>query len=183
MDSLANLHPNLLKKRGSEKLKAVNQTIMESHLPTGEPIRFKTATAADAQVLLDLIRKYFEYDHIPFQADEIRPGLMTLLNDASVGQAWLIECGMKPAGYVLFTYGFDLEFGGRLAFITDLYLEPEFRGKGLGQKTLERVGEFCRSSGVRALELQVERDNVEAQALYRKFGFTAADRIPMSKRL
>jgi diamine N-acetyltransferase len=167
----------------SEKLNALNQPVMKSRLPTGEPIRFKTATEADAPGLLDLIQKYFEYDGIPFRADEMRPGLMILLNDASIGQAWLIDCGSETAGYVIFTYAFDLEFGGRVAVVTDLYLEPEFRGKGLGRKTLERIEEFCKNLGVWALELQVERDNPEAQALYRKFGFAAADRIPMSKRL
>ena len=156
---------------------------METRLDTGDPVRFKKATSADAPGLLDLIRKYFDYDGIPFDPDEIRSGLSELLNDESIGQAWLIERGLKTVGYVIFTYGFDLEFGGKLAFVTDLYLEPGHRGKGLGQQTLERVEAFCKSSGVRALELQVERDNLEAQALYRKFGFAAADRIPMSKRI
>ena len=41
----------------------------------------------------------------------------------------------------------------------------------------------CRQLGIGALELQVERDNVRAQALYRKLGFRGHERIPMSKTL
>jgi ribosomal protein S18 acetylase RimI-like enzyme len=37
--------------------------------------------------------------------------------------------------------------------------------------------------GIGALELQVERHNLAAQALYRKLGFQPQDRIPMSKIL
>jgi len=156
---------------------------MEAHHKAGEPASFKTATEADADTLLNLIQKYFVYDGISFDASKIRPGLILLLKDESIGHAWLIQSGAKAVGYVIFTYGFDLEFGGRLALVTDLYLEEEFRGQGLGRMTLKRIEEFCRANGVRALELQVERDNSEAQALYRKFGFEAADRIPLSKRL
>jgi ribosomal protein S18 acetylase RimI-like enzyme len=81
------------------------------------------------------------------------------------------------------TFGFDYEFGGRTALITDLYLEPSFRGLGLGRKTLRYLESFCRKSGIPALELQVEQKNRRALRLYRTFGFEALPRIPMSKRL
>jgi diamine N-acetyltransferase len=86
-------------------------------------------------------------------------------------------------GYVLFTFGFDIEFGGRFAVITDLYLQPGWRGKGLGAETLRFVAAECQSLGVRALQLEVEQDNVAAQALYRKFGFRQLTRLAMLKRL
>src|SRR5580698_9802722 len=100
----------LPEKPASEKLKVAHQQFMETRLDTGDPVRFKKATSADAPGLLDLIRKYFDYDGIPFDPDEIRSSLSELLNDESIGQAWLIERGLKTVGYVIFTYGFDLEF-------------------------------------------------------------------------
>jgi len=45
------------------------------------------------------------------------------------------------------------------------------------------IEDTCRQLGIGALELQVERDNVRAQSLYRKLGFRTHDRIPMSKML
>ena len=146
-------------------------------------IAFKTATANDADLLTNMIQRYFAFDHIPFHREQIRSGLAVLLGDESIGRVWLVQSGAQPAGYVILTFGFDLEFDGRQAGITDLYLEPEYRGKGLGRRTLNHVEEFCRASGVHALELQVERDNVEAFGLYQSFGFKMHDRIPMSKRL
>ncbi len=81
------------------------------------------------------------------------------------------------------TFGFDLEFGGRQATITDLYLEPRYRGKGVGREVLRLVEDFCKKSGVRALELQVSADNSRATRFYQRFGFQAHDRVPMSKQL
>ena len=156
---------------------------MEIQLQSAENISFRTATIADAENLRHLVKQYYEFDQIPYVPDEIESGLLVLLTDDSLGQAWLILYGLQPVGYVIFTYGFDIELGGRLAIITDLFLQPSHRGRGIGGKVLHRVEAFCRSLGLRGLELQVENDNIEARALYKKFGFQAADRIPMSKRI
>jgi ribosomal protein S18 acetylase RimI-like enzyme len=146
-------------------------------------VSFRTAILADAAVLAAFVKRYYEFDGITYVADEVETGLRTLLNDAFLGQAWLILGGSEPVGYLIFTYGFDIEFGGRLAIITDLYLEAAHRGRGIGRKALEHVETFGRSIGLCGLELQVETDNIEARGLYRKFGFEAAERIPMSKRI
>ena len=156
---------------------------MEIQIQSAENVNFRTATIADAEVLRNLVKQYYEFDQIPFAPAEIESGLRILLADSSLGQAWLVSHGTQPMGYVIFTYGFDVEFGGRLATITDLYLEPGHRGRGIGGKVLQHVEAFCRSLGFRGLELQVENDNTEARALYNKFGFQPADRIPMSKRI
>ena len=61
---------------------------------------------------------------------------------------------------------------------------PYANRQGLGGKICSsHVETFCRSIGLRGLELQVENDNTEARALYKKFGFQPADRVPMSKRI
>ncbi len=106
-----------------------------------------------------------------------------LLADPRLGIACLIERGQQLAGYLILTFGFDLEFGGRQATVTDLYLRPEARGSGLGAAALTALEDVGRRLGLKALELQVERDNLEAQAFYTRLGFTAHDRVPLSKRL
>jgi ribosomal protein S18 acetylase RimI-like enzyme len=143
----------------------------------------RRAGPGDQAILLRLIAAYYEHDHIAFDESAARACLERLLTDDSFGRAYLVESQGQIAGYVLFTYGFDIEFGGRLATITDLYLEPGFRGAGRGGATLEFVAAECRAIGVKALELQVEEANLPAQALYRKFGFERLSRLPMSKRL
>ncbi|HEX4644415.1 MAG TPA: GNAT family N-acetyltransferase [Verrucomicrobiae bacterium] len=126
---------------------------------------------------------YYKYDGIAFDSEIVRPALRVLLKNKSLGKAWFIQRDGRPVGYAVATFGFDHEFGGRMATVTDLYLEPRHRRKGLGRKTLEHVADFCRRAGVRGLELQAERDKTEARAFYKRCGFVATDRIPMNKRL
>ncbi len=148
-----------------------------------EKVTIKAATARDFAALLELIRDYYRFDRIPFNPRAIRAGLRLLLRDEIFGRAWLILNRIQPVGYIILTFGFDLEFGGRQATVTDLYIKRAQRGKGLGPKLLLRVEDFCRESGVQALELQVTRRNIRAVAFYERFGFQAHDRIPMSKRI
>lgn len=146
-------------------------------------ITYKPAGEADAELLAGLIRKYYEYDHIPFHEKEIRAGLPGFLRDPSLGRAWLVLCGGAVAGYTILTFTFDLEFGGRMATITDLFFEEAYRGKGLGRKTLEHLETFCRDNGISAIELRVETNNKRAFNLYQRFGFRTHDRIPMSMQI
>src|SRR5262245_60155861 len=143
----------------------------------------RLATVSDVDLLLTLIRRYYEFDHIPFDNEQVKPPLERLLHDPALGRGWFIEENGKIIGYAILTFGFDLEFGGRQATLTDLYLLPEHRRQGIGRQTLEFIEEACRALGIEALELQVERGNNIARRLYEQFGMTAHDRIPMSKRL
>src|SRR5579871_4952234 len=139
--------------------------------------QLRPATAADAPTLLSIIRKYYAHDHIAFHPREISRGLSLLLARNPPGWAWLAVSGKRTVGYAVCTRGFDYEFGGAVATITDLYLEPEFRGRGFGRMILKQIEAHCRRAGIAGLELQVERRNAPARKLYRKFGFEAADRI------
>ncbi len=143
----------------------------------------KTATLSDIESLVSLIRAYYTYDHIAFDESEIRRGLPTLLNDPKIGQAWFIQVDGRTAGYVIATYGYDLEFGGREATITDLFLHSEYRRTGLGTRTLQAVEREVHANGASTIELRVENDNHEAIAFYSKLGFQPSERISMSKRL
>lgn len=106
-----------------------------------------------------------------------------MLRDPSIGRVWLIRLGPEEVGYVILTFSYDIEFGGRQGTVTDLYILEGYRRLGLGSKTFRFLEAACGEFSVEALELQVERKNVAAQAFYRKLGFEPSDRIPLSKRL
>ncbi len=146
-------------------------------------IRFDPARPGDYRFLRDSIAAYFAYDGIRFDESRVEAGLQALLATPSLGQAWVARVGGRPVGYAIIGFGFDLEFGGRQATLTDLYLEPGRRGQGLGKAFLEEIERFCAARGVGAIELQVEADNPEALALYASRGFVRHTRLPMSKRL
>jgi ribosomal protein S18 acetylase RimI-like enzyme len=146
-------------------------------------IRIEAATASDLAKLLKLIRAYYRFDRIPFDRKTIASGLSVLINNQTLGRAWLIRDRHLLVGYSILTFGFDLEFGGRQATLTDLYIDTRHRRKGIGRKVLRHLEAFCRTCGVKALELQVTGGNMRALRFYRSVGFEAYERIPMSKRI
>ena len=72
--------------------------------------------------------------------------------------------------------------GSDRAFIYDIAINPDQRGKGLGSATLDLLDAWARAAGITSIALNVFGDNAVAQALYRKHGY-AVDAIQMRKRL
>jgi diamine N-acetyltransferase len=142
---------------------------------------FKPAGAADFDALLPMIRALCEADATPFDETKVRRALSQVVADERLGLVRLIEAGGEAAGYVVLTFGFSLEFGGRDAFIDELYVRDEFRGRGLGRRAIELAERECRARGIRALHLEVERANTRAQELYRRTGFRDHDRYLLTK--
>jgi GNAT superfamily N-acetyltransferase len=143
----------------------------------------KPVTGRDTATLLEFIRAYYRFDRIPFNPKTTASALSLLLKEPTLGRAWLILTRGHPVGYLVLTFGFDLEFGGPQATLTDLYVRARHRGKGIGRQALATVEAFCKSCGVKTLELQVTHRNKRALKFYRSLGFEAHTRIPMSKRI
>jgi GNAT superfamily N-acetyltransferase len=161
------------------KKAAVTQALVEYIMK----ITFTAATPADIDALIDLMREYYAFDHLDFEEPPAREALRQLISDPGLGRAWLIHADGCLSGYVVLTLGFSLEFKGRDAVVDELYLRPQYRGQGIGRRALQHVEEVCRSLGVQALRLEVERANAGAQAVYRKGGFVEHDRYPLTKWL
>jgi hypothetical protein len=49
---------------------------------------------------------------------------MRALAEQDLGQVWVLVRDHQPAGYMVITFGYSLEFGGRDAFIDELFVEP-----------------------------------------------------------
>jgi len=151
--------------------------------PPNATLTLKEASAEEVDALVDFVGSLYSFERIPFHPFDVRRSLLQLVSDPSLGKAWILQVNGVAAGYVILAIGFDHEVGGRLGTITDFYLQPGFRGRGIGTETLARIEQEAVALGLEALELQVSNDNEQAKRLYLKMGFEAVDRIPMYKRL
>jgi GNAT superfamily N-acetyltransferase len=145
-----------------------------------EPI-FRTATDADAELLLGMMREYYAYDGHAYDGARARVALLTFLREPSFGRARIICDAETPVGYIVLTFGYSLEYLGRDAFIDEFYLRESYRGRGWGRKTLEFVENEARASEVRSIHLEVVRANTTAKEVYRRAGYTDHDHFLMSK--
>ncbi|MGE0685003.1 MAG: N-acetyltransferase family protein [Candidatus Binatia bacterium] len=143
----------------------------------------KLAEPADTDTLLQLMREYYRFDHLHFDEQVVRSALEKFIGNKALGRLWIIVHAGETVGYLVLTLGFSFEFGGYDAFIDEVYIRESQRGRGIGKFALQVAEEECRGLGVRALHLEVERENTNAQALYRKVGFVEHDRYLLTKRI
>ena len=143
---------------------------------------FRPARESDAVIILGFMRGLYAMDGTkPLEEETARRALLGIVRDPSLGRVWVIEDGAQPIGYVILTLGYSLEYGGRDGFIDELFIAEGRRGRGAGRETMRFLDGVCRELGVRALHLEVERANLAAQGLYRKFGFVDHDRYLFTK--
>jgi ribosomal protein S18 acetylase RimI-like enzyme len=141
-------------------------------------ITFRPARPDDVEPLLLAMRSL--YGPSRFDPASTRAALTQLLAEPSSGQTVLILRDDQFAGYLVLTLGYSLEFAGRFALLDELYVFPEHRGHGVGTAGLAYAQDFCRQRGIKALRLEVQRDNGPAQSLYRKAGFRGHNRDLLS---
>lgn len=139
---------------------------------------FRRATPADLPSLLAMQREFYAHERYPFDEGVAAAAMRALLEDASLGRMMIAD----EAGYFVVTFGYSLEFGGRDAFVDELFVLPAARGRGLGTQALVLAEEVCREAGVRALHLEVEFENPEAKRLYARSGYYEHTRHLMTKK-
>lgn len=146
------------------------------------PPDFVRALPEHTESLLVSVEAYYAFDGIEFDVNRVRAALQQLFESPALAEAWLIRDQAGFAGHFVLSFGFDIEFGGRQATLTELYLEERARGRGFGSAALRFMQDRLTGVGIRTLELQAEDDNLEAQQFYRKAGFVAETRLPFTKR-
>ena len=141
------------------------------------------ASPRDLDAVMRVLGESYRYHGYTFPPPGASASIEELLADDETGVICLLKDGKLVVGLLVMTFGHDIEFGGRLAVLTDLYVLEKHRRKGMGTAAIRFAEEFCRRHGICALELQVERTNRAAQSFYRSAGFDAHDRVPMTRRL
>lgn len=141
---------------------------------------FRVAQPSDIEILLPLLRDFYEYDHHHFDEGVVRTALAEFLNDDSLGQAWLILTGDIIVGYTVLTFGYSLDYGGRDAFVDEIFIRENQRGRGIGRQTFAFMETWGRNHGLKAIHLEVERANHQARAIYQALGFEEQDQYLMT---
>jgi ribosomal protein S18 acetylase RimI-like enzyme len=145
-------------------------------------IALRLATPADLPALLPRTRALNDHEGIVIGDAALAAALAQLLGDSALGAAWLVEDAGTPIGYAITTYGYDLEFAGREAWLTELWIDPSARGRGAATAVLALLGRELVTRDVHALHLQVRPDNPAAR-LYARVGFETSPRRVMTQRL
>lgn len=139
-------------------------------------VALRQASAHDLADLLELMHEFYAEAGYPLDPERARAAFLPLLGSGQLGQVWLAEFEGQVAGHLVLTFCYSMEYGGRSAFVDDLFVRPALRNRGVGRALVAHARAICEKLGVRAMHLEVARTNGAAQAIYRGVGFDSTDR-------
>lgn len=104
-----------------------------------------------------------------------------LMNSEVYQSGYILAVDGVSAGYALVSKTFSREAGGTVWWLEELYILPEYRGKGLGHSYFDFIEKAAAENGVRRLRLEVEPDNARAAKLYSDLGYKPLNYSQMLK--
>lgn len=83
------------------------------------------------------------------------------------------ECdgSLIAGGSVIIKKGNTYNTFDRYAFLGFMYVEPDYRGKGINSLIIKKLTEWSEKKGLKEVRLQVYSDNIAAIKAYEKVGF------------
>ncbi len=135
--------------------------------------RIEPVTQASSPELYPLMKLYYVDDHLEYDDVFAKSAVSELISSPSLGRIdFLIDdLSGHAIGYIVIAYGFSFEFGGREAFIDEIFVKKEFRGQGLGSLLIRHAIEATKSIGIRGVRLETTPTNAAALRLYERLGF------------
>jgi len=108
-----------------------------------------------------------------------RRGLERIFKHPEQGQLLVARDGDEVLGMVNLLWTTSTALGDPVAWLEDLVVQPELRGRGLGRGLMNAATALCRERGIQRVTLLTDADNIPAQTLYRSCGFQASTMVPM----
>lgn len=140
-------------------------------------IYLRVAEESDLDQVLAYVRAYHEFEGIAHSVVNAAPAVRPLLGRSALGRVWLICHGSQSIGHIAICFGYSIEFCGRDAFVDEMFILPEHRGKGFGRAALALAKSEAALLGVKALHLEVAHSNKRAQRMYTSAGFAPRERF------
>ena len=136
-----------------------------------DEIRIREARREDVPLLLEFIRELAEYEKLADEVVATEAALeRTLFGERRYAEALIAEAGDAPAGFALFFHNYSTFLGKPGIYLEDVFVRPEFRGRGIGRGFFRRLGELALERGCGRLEFWVLDWNRPAIDFYRKLG-------------
>ena len=138
-------------------------------------INYRYATEQDVPLILSFIRSLAEYEHM---ADEV-------VATEALLQEWIFEKRKaevifaledgKETGFALFFHNFSTFLGRAGIYLEDLFVLPEYRGKGYGKGLIQTLARIAVERGCGRLEWWCLDWNTPSIEFYRSLGAVPMD--------
>lgn len=135
--------------------------------------RIAAARTADVPAVLEMIRGLAEFERLAHLCvateEQLSRALFGPDSTVEVAVAWE---GNQTAGFALFFPNFSTFLGRPGLYLEDLFVRPEFRGRGYGRALLIHLARLAVERGCGRFEWSVLDWNEQAIGFYRALGAT-----------
>ena len=133
--------------------------------------RIERAAEQDIPAIVRLVRRLAEYEklaHVMVSSeDDFRKALFGPQRNV---EALMAFAGDAPVGFALYFYNFSTFLGKRGIYLEDLFVEPEYRGQGIGKALLQRLARIGQEEDCGRMEWSVLTWNQPSIDFYHRLG-------------
>jgi GNAT superfamily N-acetyltransferase len=139
-------------------------------------VLLRSATRTDIPVILRLIRGLAEYEGLAHECVATEAALAeTLFGARPQAEVVLAFADGRAAGFALFFPNYSTFLAKQGIYLEDLFVFPEFRGRGIGKRLLQHLAALAVERGCGRLEWSVLDWNKDAIRFYESLGAKAMD--------
>ena len=146
-------------------------------------ISFKPLEIADIEVITQMMQNFYAIDNYPMNVEVAKNLFQEFISNEHLGKSWLIYSENEIVGYIILTFIFSFEYGGKIAFVDELFIKETARGKGFGKEAIQFIQSEVSKLSLKLLYLEVEPHNENAQKLYLAHDFVHHNRKLMKYKV
>ena len=115
-------------------------------------MRFRMAERSDTGLILQFIKELAEYEKMSNEVVADEATLEEWIFDKEKAEVIFAIEGDAEVGFALFFHNFSTFLGRAGIYLEDLFIKPEFRGKGYGKAIMEKLASIAVERGCGRLE-------------------------------
>lgn len=139
-------------------------------------MKIKKAEPENVPQIIALIREFAEYENLLDFCEVTEERLKTaLFGETKIIEAIIVFADETPIGYAIFYPNFASFRGQRGFYLEDIYINQNYRGKGVGEMMLKHIAQTGRARGYERIDFQVLEWNAPAIKFYEKLGAVRDD--------
>ncbi len=136
----------------------------------------KLATIEDVPLILNFIKELAEYEKVAHEVVATQETLReTLFGENPHAEVIIGHLNETPVAFALFFHNFSTFLGKPGIYLEDLFVRPEARGNGIGQKMLAYLAKLAKDRHCSHMRWCVLDWNESAIGFYKRMGATAMD--------
>lgn len=141
-----------------------------------DELRIVAATETDVPLILGFIRKLAEYEKLTAEVAATEELLrQSLFSDDPSAEVLVAYWVGEPAGFAVYFRNFSTFLARPGIYLEDVFVEPAYRGRGIGKALLAAVAKIARDGGGGRLNWAVLDWNRSAIEFYRSLGAVPLD--------